>query len=114
MDGMDPVALATVTSAVTLLATEAGKGLAGEAAKDLWTQIRTRLGLAKEPPRDELAPAVAGALAQDEGAAGDVVRLLQQHAGHAGDAAALVGRIDAEKVVYIANQTVFGGQTFNL
>lgn len=111
---MDPVALATVTSAVTLLATEAGKGVAGEAAKDLWGQIRKRLGLAKEPSKEELAPAVAHALAADDAAASDVVRLLQQHAGQAGDAASLVGRIDAEKVVYIANQTVFGGQTINL
>lgn len=111
---MDPVALATVTSAVTMLASEAGKGLAGEAAKDLWGRIRSRLGLAKEPPMEELAPTVARALSDNEAAASDVVRMLQQHAGQAGDAASLVGRIDAEKVIYIANQTVFGGQTFNL
>lgn len=111
---MDPVALATVTSAVTMLASEAGKGIAGEAAKDLWGQIRRRLGLAKDPSKEELAPTVARALAEDEAAAGDVVRMLQQHAGQAGDAASLVGRIDAEKVIYIANQTVVGGQTFNL
>ena len=111
---MDPVTLATVTSAVTLLATEAGKGLAGEAAKDLWKKVRNRLGLKGEPAKEELAPTIAHALASDEAAAGDVVRLLQQHAGQAGDAASLVGRIDAEKVIYIANQTVFGDQTFNL
>jgi hypothetical protein len=111
---MDPLTLATVTSAVTLLATEAGKGLAGEAAKDIWTQIRTRLGLVKDPPKEEMAPTIARALAADHTAAGDVVRLLQQHAAHAGDASSLVGRIDAEKVIYVANQTVFGGQTFNL
>lgn len=111
---MDPVTLATVTAGATVLASEAGKSFASEAAKDLWAKVRNRLGLAADAPKGDLAPAIARALDADQSAAGDVVSLLQQHAGQAGDASSIVGRIDAEKVIYIANQTVSGGQTFNL
>jgi hypothetical protein len=104
---MDPVTLATITSAVTVLATETGKGLAGEAGKSAWAGIKSVLGFKSDPPPAELAPAVAARLADDEEAAREIVRLLREHAGGS-SSAAIVGQVNAERVIVIKDQTVAG------
>lgn len=58
---MDPVTLATLTSAVTFLATEAGKAGASEAGKTAWASIQKLLNLSNAG--SDLAKDVAKALA---------------------------------------------------
>jgi hypothetical protein len=109
---MDPIALATITSGITVLASECAKGVAGEAGKDLWARIKKRLGLQQEPELPALAPAVAQKLSTDESAAKDVIELLRNHASAAPTAAAMIGQINAERVVVIGQQKIEGD--FNL
>jgi hypothetical protein len=96
---MDPIALAAVTSAVTTLAMEAAKSTAGEAGKSLWEKIKKRLGFASDPKPEELPVQIAIKLNGDEKLASEIIKLLQGQRGST--PAALVGRIDAEKVVII-------------
>jgi hypothetical protein len=110
---MDPVALATVTSAVTMLASEAGKGLAGDAGKDLWGRVRSVLGWKEDPPMQDVAPKVAARLQGDEQAAREIVQLLQGHSSSSG-AAAIVGNVSAEKMTVIGQQHVAGDFTLNM
>ena len=110
---MDPVVLATVTSAVTLVASEAAKGVAGTAGKDLWGRIRSRLGWKDDPPLPEVAPKVAERLRDDEETAREIVRLLQGHSTSSG-AAAIVGNVSAEKLTVIGQQHVAGDFTINM
>lgn len=109
---MDPITLATITSAVTVVATEAGKGVMAGVGQDVWARIKGVLGLQKDPPPAELAPTIATRLEHDDEAAREVLRLLREHADASPKAAAIVGQINAEKVVIIPNQTVHGD--FNL
>jgi hypothetical protein len=111
---MDPVTLATITAGVSVLASECAKGVAGEAGKDLWTRIKKRLGFQQEPELPMLAPAVAQKLSEDESAAKDVIELLRNHASAAPTAAAMIGQINAERVVVLNNQTVQGNFTFGM
>lgn len=94
---MDPITLATVTSAVTVLATEFAKGTVSEAAKDTWSKIKSLLGFKKDPQPDELALAIAQRLKDDGELVKQIVLLLQSQ--QTGTSSALVGSIDAEKVV---------------
>lgn len=111
---MDPVTLATITSGVTVLATECGKGLAGQAGKDTWARIKSLLGWKDDPAPEKLAPAVAERLADDDATAQRVVMLLQENANSVGSGAAIVGTINAEKVMVVKDQTVTGDVTFNM
>jgi len=104
---MDPVTLATITSGVSVLATECAKGLAGQGGKDTWARIKSVLGWKGDPAPENLAPAVAERLAYDEDTACTVIQLLQQ-ANNVGSAAAIVGNINAERVVVIKDQTISG------
>ncbi len=107
---MDPITLATVTSAVTLLATECGKGLASEAGKATWSKIRSLLGWQDEPTEKtekEFAPAVARRLEKDEVVVRQIVALLQEQPA-VGTASALVGSIQADKVVVAETLNVSG------
>ena len=105
---MEPITLATLTAAVTVLATECAKGFAGEAGKSLWSQVKSLLGWGQaEPPPAELADRVARQLQKDPAAAKQLVELLQQ-TPEAGDASTLVGHIDAEKVVVAGKIEVQG------
>lgn len=94
---MDPITLATVTAALTTLATECGKNAASEAGKDLWDQVKSLFGWKAEPPPSELAPDIARRLQADDALLKRVVGLLQERP--AGTASALVGSIQAGKVV---------------
>ena len=105
---MDPIALATITSALTLIATEVAKGTASEAGKALWTQIKSMLGLAQEPSSANLAPEIAGRLAVDSKLAKKIVELLQAHPDSDRRASALVEKIDAEKVIVAREFNISG------
>lgn len=103
---MDPITLATATSAITTLAVEVAKGTASEVGKDVWSQIKKLFGWRGQPPDSELAPTVARRLVDDAALARQVVTLLQQHP--TGPSSALVGSIDAEKVVVAGEINVSG------
>lgn len=94
---MEPITLAAVTSAVTVLASEVGKGMASEAGKSAWNKIKSLFKWSAEPNEADLSIAVAQALQTNEALSRQIVEILQ--ARQAGTASALVGRIDAEKVV---------------
>lgn len=104
---MDPITLATVTSAVTMLATEAAKSAAGEAGKALWEKVKRRLGFASEPKPADLPVEIALKLSGDTAAAKDILKLIS--GDKSSRSAALVGRIDAEKVVVQYIEKVEGG-----
>lgn len=109
---MEPITLATMTAAVTVLATEAAKSLAGEAGKSLWEEIKGRLGFTSDPKPDDLAVEVALKLDGDEAAAKDVLKLLK--GGKANGGTPLVGRIDAEKVIVQRIGSVRGDLNINM
>jgi hypothetical protein len=111
---MDPVALATVTAAATSLAAECGKGLAGEAGKDLWARVKRVLKLDDDPAAERLTPAIAERLLADEHAAREVVALLKQSGAAAGGAGMIVGNVDAERLVVIHTQHIAGDFTLNM
>jgi hypothetical protein len=111
---MEPIALATVTAGVTVVAMEAVKGFATEAGKETWGLLKRLFGWSADPPLEEIAPAVAARLQSDPEIARQVVALLQQHQGDVTTAAAIVGRVTAEKVVAIGQQTVHGTQNISL
>ena len=105
---MDPITLATITAGATVLATEAGKGLAGEAGKATWKAIQKKLGWSEEPEVGALAPQIAQELQARPEMAKEVVELLQQP--QVGSAQQLVGTVNAKKVL-VAN-VIHGGVKF--
>ncbi|HYJ04182.1 MAG TPA: hypothetical protein VEX43_03555 [Chthoniobacterales bacterium] len=107
---MDPVFLATVTSAITHLAMEVMNGVASEASVSLWKTISEKLGFSATPRKEELAPLVAGKLQTDQDLACVIADLLQNKLSST-DVTALVGRIDAKgaKVTVIHTVNVSSG-----
>ena len=94
---MDPISLATITSAATNLGIEAIADTASEAGKELWAAIREKLGWRQDPESSELASRIAEKLQNDEGLSSEVVKLLQNQS-KAPHSSALVKNIDADKV----------------
>jgi hypothetical protein len=97
---MDPIVLATLTSALTLISTEVGKGVASEAGKDLWTQIKSMFGWVKEPKAADLAREIASQLENDKELASKVLELLQMQPENHREASAFVQNIDAKNLIY--------------
>ena len=108
---MDPITLATVTSAVTVLASEFAKGALSEAGKDTWAKVKALFRWKRDPQPAQLAPAVAKRLQEDEELAKQIIKLLQQQP--TGTPSSLVGSIsiDAQKVAVTNIQTVDGDLT---
>ena len=99
---MDPIILATATSALTLLGTESAKGLASQAGKDLWSKAKGLMGWTTEPDAPELPRAIATQLQNDEALLAQVIKLLADAKAPDSSvqmAASLVGTLTAEKVV---------------
>jgi len=105
---MDPVTLATITAALTVLSMEVAKGAAGEAGKTLWNKIKSKLGWDQDPSPQDLAPEIARKLAADFKLAQEVVKLLQLHPESSRQASTLVQNIDAEKVIVAGKFKVSG------
>ena len=95
---MDPVTLATITSAVTVLASECAKGAAGEAGKDIWGKIKALFTWKDDPPLSSLSEKIAKEIQGDPSVAAQIVELLKSDAG-SGNAGTLVSNITAKKVV---------------
>jgi hypothetical protein len=90
---IDPVALATIASAVSVLGNEYLKGVATEAGKASWTRVKGLFGWASEPPAAEIPAKVAAALIQSPEMIDKVLCLLRTD--HAGTATAMVGKIES-------------------
>lgn len=60
---VDPVVLASITSAITLLREDYVKGLASEAGKATWTGIKSLLQWHSDPAPEEIPVKVAADLA---------------------------------------------------
>jgi hypothetical protein len=105
---MDPVVLATVTSATTLIATEVAKGAAGEAGKALWSQIKGMFGWQNDPSPPDLAPEIARRLANDAELTKAIIELLKARREISPEASSLVQNISAEKVVVAQTLNVGG------
>src|SRR5436190_22408681 len=95
---MEPVILATVTAAITVLATECAKGLAGQAGKDAWGKIKSLFGWSKDPNPADLSTQIAARLAEDRALAPAVLEILRTGAG-AGTATQLVQHLKATKSI---------------
>ncbi|MGD2107982.1 MAG: hypothetical protein PVI86_01195 [Phycisphaerae bacterium] len=111
---MDPITLATVTSAVSVLATEFAKGAASDAGGDAWKKIKSLFGWKAEPEPAQLAPTAARQLQGDEKLAAEVASMLQ--AQHTGTPSDLVGNISvkAGKVAVTTVKTVEGDLNISL
>ncbi len=109
---MDPVVLATVTSATTLIATEVAKGAAGEAGKALWSQIKGMFGWREDPSPPDLALEIARRLAKDADLTKAIVELLKTRREASPEASSLVQSISADNVVVA--QTINVGGDFRM
>ena len=100
---MDPLTLATVTAALTLLGTEAAKGAASAVGKDVWGKVKSLFGWTAKPAPAQLPAGIAERLQKDDVLLSQVVELLKQQP--TGTASAMVGSIVAGKVVVIGTST---------
>jgi len=74
---IDPISLATVTAALTVLGTETAKGVASEAGKNIWTKTKDLLGWTTDPDATALPKAIAARLHGDEALFDRILTLLQ-------------------------------------
>jgi hypothetical protein len=105
---LDPVAMATITSAVSVLGTEYLKGVGTEAGKATWNKLKSLLGWKEDPPAEEIPHAVATSLKTSPDLAQKILELLKDNRA-AGVAASMVGKIDAKNVAII--ETMHGNIT---
>jgi hypothetical protein len=99
---MDPITLATATSALTVLGTECAKGAASELGKDLWSQAKALLGFNHEPEAKELPRAIATRLQSDDALLSKVMELLANTNAQDSSvqiAGSLVGNLHSQKTV---------------
>lgn len=77
---IEAAAIASLTSAVTLLGTDYLKGVAGEASKATWNQIKSLFGWTSDPNPEELPERVAAEVTKSPETAEQLLRILQQSA----------------------------------
>jgi hypothetical protein len=97
---IEPIALATITSAVSVLGTEYLKGVATEAGKTTWNKLKSVLGWKSDPAPEDIPHSVATSLENSPELATKILELLNANKA-AGIASNMVGKIDAEKVIVI-------------
>jgi len=96
---MEPITLAAVTTAVVTLALDAAKEVATDAARHTWAKVKGWLGWTKEPATEDLATAVATALAANTTAAEQIVAELKT--ANIGAASQMVSKVS----VTVTNKT---------
>ena len=96
---------------MTVLATEITKGIASDASKDLWKQIKSLLGWTADPAPADTSPALAQRLVKDDTLCLALVDILKANAAQHTTAGNLVGNLTVSggKVI-IANYV----QTINM
>lgn len=99
---IDPVALASITAAVSVLGNEYLKGFASEAGKGTWSGVKALFGWTSDPAPAEIPEKVATALTASPDIAEKLLELLKS--SQTGTATAMVGKLEVNggKVV-IAN-----------
>ena len=107
---VDPITVATITSAVSVLGNECLKGIAGEAGKTLWGRIKSKLGWNSEPDPAAIPAETAKKLSASPELAKEILELLHTAKG-VGVVGQMVGSITAEKVVVAETITA---QTFSM
>jgi hypothetical protein len=90
---IDPVALASITSAVAVLGNEYLKGIAGDAGKSTWTKIKSLLGWVSDPVPADIPEKVVAALTAHPENTETLLNLLKSDPSCS--ASALVGKIEA-------------------
>ena len=108
---MDQTVLASITAGITLLGSEFTKGVASEAGKATWAKLRSLFGWKGDPPVSELPQQITAKLKDTPSLATEIIQLLRSN-GDVGDAATLVGKIDAEKLIFI--NEIKGDATINM
>ena len=101
---IDPIALASITSAVSVLGNEFFKGVAGEAGKSTWAKIKTLFNWQSDPKPEDIPHTVATALNSSPELAGQVLALLKKD--QTGSPSAMVGNIHAENGKVVVAQTI--------
>ncbi len=109
---MEPVTLAMITSAATVLASEVGKGTASEAGKSAWGRVKSLFNWSAEPAEADLTDAIKRALEANEVLACQVVEIL--NAQPKDSASSLVGKISVDKGKVTVANTITGNITNNL
>jgi hypothetical protein len=99
----DPVALASLTSAITVVGSDYLKGIASEAGKATWNQIKALFGWTSDPTPDELSSRAATEIAKSPAIAEELVRILQQSGSPARQ---LVNNIVADGGKVVVAQTI--------
>jgi hypothetical protein len=101
---LDSAALASITTAVTLVWNDYLKGLATEAGKATWAGIRSILGWKEDPPAEEAPAQIAEKLRSSPELAENILQVLKT--GDAGSASALVGKIESGGGKVVVAQTI--------
>lgn len=105
---MSPTEIATLTTSLTLVATEAIKGISGSAGKDLWSKIKTKLGWKIDPPEDQLQTEMASKLNEDHSLALELIELLKLSAPSNEIGSVFAKDITANKAIIGSNINVGG------
>jgi hypothetical protein len=103
---IDPIALSSITAAVTVLGNEFLKGVGSEAGKTTWTQIKGLLKWKSDPKIEDIPKSVATALTQSPDLAEKILELLKKH--ETGSPTAMVGNIHAKGGKWIIAETIKG------
>jgi hypothetical protein len=94
----DPITIATITAAVSVLGNEYLKGIASDAAKSTWQSIKSLFGWKADPEPSSMAADAAEKLCASPELVEKILQLLND-AGAIGTAGAMVGRINAKNVI---------------
>jgi hypothetical protein len=103
---MDPIALSSLTAAVSVIANEYLKGIASDAAKSTWAGIKSLFGWSSDPAPAEIPQRVAEAATASPELAEKLFALLKNN--QTGMASALVSNLTVSsggKVVIAQNIT---------
>jgi hypothetical protein len=100
---MEPVSIATITAALTVLGTEVSKGAASEAGKEAWRKIRQLIGPKSQEAIEHTQAIVTERLESDPNILRELLTLLTS--SQSSSVNQLVGSIDAEKVIVAGSIT---------
>jgi hypothetical protein len=101
---VDPIILASITSAVSVLGNEFLKGISGAAGKSAWANIQSLLGWQSAPKAEEIPAKVATALTASPELAERILELLKNQ--DVGTPSAMVGKIEATNGKVVVSQTI--------
>jgi hypothetical protein len=108
---MDPLSLATLTTALSVLGQEVAKGTASEAGKKIWARVEKAFGWAGAQKDADLPTKAAAAIQEQPKLAQEVTELLQSLKPNESRAAAIVETINAKNVVVVGGDAT-GPMTF--